>query len=466
MAVSKAAPADVPTSVQGKCIAARSLPPAWVKVSLGDKKVYYNIDLHEFQADTPGTTASDIEQLDYEGLKSFLKGFDFKPKTIGKDIFSVFKKEGVTGKGLMSRSYSELVSLRVPREDARRLKLILAPLLTKADVVKLDVEDTCIWGEAISLGKETVGLLREHDVTGRKLIESKDLGEALRTLDIFGGDATKIADAVKLLNYENLKKLGLSISGEAFTVPKLGMSPLSSLLTAFPSDYCKTLEEALKEASFVCVKDMLEDAKKKWESSEEVRKSGLTEEEAAAIFVYTYDFGKDNWEKNPFRVVNKVLAERNTHVLQRLCGYILHLLSALRKLPRWRGSSVLYRVVEGPVGASTREVGSVLSWPAFTSTTVNKSAVGTFIVSARDPVVFEIRGDFCGYDISPFSALGGESEVLLEPETMFSVNKVGTDSDLPGATRIVVNAVESPLMIEDMVNDFNREKEKAKSAQK
>ena len=141
------------------------------------------------------------------------------------------------------------------------------------------------------------------------------------------------------LNYENMKKLGMAVSSEAFTVPKQKVSPLNTLLTCVPSDYYKTLVEALEEAKFVKANEMLEDAKRKWDTAKKdsaLKKSGLTEEEAAAVFVYTYDFGKDNWEKNPFRVVNKTLAERNTSTLPRLCGYILHLLSALRKLPQWR----------------------------------------------------------------------------------------------------------------------------------
>ena len=459
-AIMKAAPNEIPKISQGKNITTGFLPLYWRKMLIGEKVVYFNVIKCKYQTDAPGIAVDEIEEYNYEDLKKMLESIGFRPRTIGKDIFSVFKKEGVTGKRLVSRSYNDLVSLKVPKEEAKLLRLTLAPLLTKADLAKLDVEDTCIWAEAMKVSKKIVDLLRSHKITGKKLVESKDPTESLKTLDIVGVDAEKIVEGIKLLNYENIKELGMSVSGEAFTVPKVGMSPLNSLLTYIPSTFYKTLEEALIEAKFICIKDILENAKKRWEASGEIRKSGLTEEEAAAVFVYTYDFGKDDWEKNPFRVVNKVLAERNTHTLPRLCGYILHLLSALRKLPKWNGGGVLYRGVEGPVSPSVREVGNVMSWPAFTSTTVDESTVGSFIASAREPVVFEIRGAFCGYNISPFSALGGESEVLLEPETTFRVSEVGKDKKFPSATRIVVDIIENPLMIEEMVMNFDKEKGK------
>lgn len=401
-----------------------------------------------------GVTAEEIEKYSYEDLKKFLEKAGFKSRTLGKDIFKVFKKEGVTGKGLLNRSYNDLISLKVPKEDARKLRLVLSPLMVKADVAKLDNEDTCIWASSVGATRETETLIREHNITGKKLIESKDLNDFLTLSDIGKDDISKIVDAVTLLNYEKYNKMGMS-------APIVKRSALTSLPNNFPSTYYRTLEEALDDAKFVCIKDMLDDAKRKWEASpDSVKRGVLTEEEAASIFIYSYDFGKAKMEKNPFRIVNKVLAERNTHALPRLCGYIMHLLTALRKLQRYdcTGKAV-YRGVEGPVSPNVKQVGNVMTWPAFTSTTKDETAVGNFIMTAREPIVFEVRGAFCGYDISPFSALG-ESEVLLEPETMFRVVEVKSDSTFPGATRIVVEAVENQLMLEEMVTNFNREKDK------
>ena len=61
----------------------------------------------------------------------------------------MFKKKKVTGKDMLKWSYNELVSLKVPKEEARKLRLILAPLHTKATLVGFDTEDTCIWTQAL-----------------------------------------------------------------------------------------------------------------------------------------------------------------------------------------------------------------------------------------------------------------------------------------------------------------------------
>ena len=459
----KFAPSEVPESTQGKTIQLQSLPPFWREVEVNGKKAYFNTLTLEFQTKMPGATADEIENYDTNDTLKFLKRAGFKSKTLGRDILSVFKKEKVAGKRLLEMTYRELVSLKAPKEEARSLRLILAPFHTKATLVGLDSEDTCIWAQALGVSKKSLDSLKKHEVTGKKLVEMQDLVAFNKVLDIAEGDAIKVSDAVRYLNYENMKRLGMAVSSEAFTMPRQKVSPLNSLLACIPPDYYVTLAEALAGAKFVKANEMLEDAKKKWEAAGKgsaLKRSGLTEEEAAAVFVYTYDFGKESWEKNPFRVVNKTLAERNTNALPRLCGYILHLLSALRKLPRWKESAVVYRGVEGPVSPYVMEVGSVLSWPAFTSTTAEESTVGSFIGSAREPFVFEIRGEFVGYDISAFSALGGECEVLLEPETMFRVAEVKQDKKFPGATRIVVDVIDNPPVIEDMVMLFNREKSK------
>lgn len=460
VAIEKVAPERIPDNIQGRAIQCLSIPPLWRKIFANGRNAYFCTNTLEFQTDVPGITANEIERYSPDDLRNILRDFGFKTRIFGRDIFSVFKKENITGKGLVKRSYNELVSLNVPREDAKNLRLILSPLMTKADLIKFDVEDTCIWAEKIGVSSGSRTIFREQRISGKDIVDPDCLAQSFRALNIIEGDIIKVVKAVKNMNYESFKKMGMVVSNDVFAVPNQKLSSLSSLLASFPPNYYRTLAEALEDAKFVDSKDMLIDAKRKWESSSDAKKSGLTEEEAAAIFVYTYDFGKDKWEKNPFRIVNKILAERNTHDLPRLCGYILHLLSALRKLPKWTKKNKLYRGVDGPVGSSVKQVGNVMTWPAFTSTTVDEGAVGMFITNLKDPVVFEIRGSFCGYDISPFSALSSEAEVLLEPETMFRVVEVRKDSKFPGATRIVVDIVENPPMIEDMVLNFNREKER------
>ena len=71
---------------------------------------------------------------------------------------------------------------------------------------------------------------------------------------------------------------------------------------------------------------------------------GFTEEDAAAVAMYTYDFGGKEYESNPYRIINKSLVGRNFAELQRASGLLYLLMTALRKLPSMAGKK-LYRGV-------------------------------------------------------------------------------------------------------------------------
>ena len=94
-----------------------------------------------------------------------------------------------------------------------------------------------------------------------------------------------------------------------------------------------------------------------------------------------------------------------------LRGYILRLLTALRKLPQYSGENTegkkLYRAVTG-ISEKARTVGSVLSWPAFTSTSTDEDSVVDFFNNITDKkgekYIIEIGGCFNkGHNIREFS---------------------------------------------------------------
>ena len=64
-------------------------------------------------------------------------------------------------------------------------------------------------------------------------------------------------------------------------------------------------------------------------------------EDAAAVAMYTYDFGSKDFENNPYRIINRNFAE-----MQRVSGLLYLVISALRKLPRVTGGT-LYRGCDG-----------------------------------------------------------------------------------------------------------------------
>ena len=96
---------------------------------------------------------------------------------------------------------------------------------------------------------------------------------------------------------------------------------------------------------------------------------GFTEEDAAAIAMYTYDFGPGEFESNPYRIINTSLVGRNYAGLQRASGILYLVMTAMRKLPRVTGKS-LYRGVRSEVKMDEDHYheGNTITWPALSST--------------------------------------------------------------------------------------------------
>lgn len=138
-----------------------------------------------------------------------------------------------------------------------------------------------------------------------------------------------------------------------------------------------------------------------------LEKYGMTEEEAMAIIIFTFDYGTGKKELNPYLKINKALGERNSKAVQYL-PFILHLLNALRKLQPYRGSTTLYRGVKG-INIGSYKVGRVKTWPAFTSTCADRDFAEDF-ASGQSDVLFIIKGDFVGYEIQDFSIFNEEGK--------------------------------------------------------
>ena len=137
----------------------------------------------------------------------------------------------------------------------------------------------------------------------------------------------------------------------------------------------------------------------------------MTKSDAMALTIYTFDNGQENFENNPYRKINKALGERDIRSVLQLKGYILRLLAALRKLPKYsdcaKKVNKLYRAVTN-VSENARTVGNVLTWPAFTSTSTDEDTVVDFFNNIGDErgekYIFEISGCFNkGHNIKEFS---------------------------------------------------------------
>lgn len=238
---------------------------------------------------------------------------------------------------------------------------------------------------------------------------------------------------------------------------------MSSLETFqhIPEDYYETLDKAFESAGF---KDLAEirkrsqDKVKTLTESGKLRTLGMSKEEAEVLFSYTFEVKKPEKKEFPCYVINKVLARRDTNALRNCRGYILHLLKALRKLNPIKTEGVtLYRGIDGSFlnFDENYKEGKILSWPAFTSTSLSVDIVyDKFLKRAAQPVIFEIHGNFIGYDISQFSFFTKECEILLEPETIFKIVSIQKDTQNINAKRIIIEVQKMSLMIENAVTNF------------
>eukprot|EP00727_Mastigamoeba_balamuthi_P012550 m51a1_g7918 hypothetical protein (392) ;mRNA; r:216790-218444 len=165
-----------------------------------------------------------------------------------------------------------------------------------------------------------------------------------------------------------------------------------------------------------------------------IRECGLTRDEVFALTVYTYDvseLGGDE-DKNVFVQLNSVLRARGKE-LEPWRGYLYFINSALRKLPDYRGS--VFRGSDNPEAVGPYVEATEITWSAFTSTSTERAVAAEF--AGPGGVVFRIKV-LRGKDISPFSAIQREAEVLLPPNAVLFVTH--------GAHRVEDSTIEIDMM--------------------
>ena len=190
-------------------------------------------------------------------------------------------------------------------------------------------------------------------------------------------------------------------------------------------DYGGSVLQRFSELKYVSFEDSLEQAEfKDKEVHSKIREAalnmkklgvadryGLSLKDVMALALYTYDNEDRDFEDNPYRVINKVLSERNMNRFYAIRYVVIRILTALRKLPPYNGKGLLYRAVVN-VSKSTTFEDRELSWPAFTSTSASeKSAIDFFesIEVRGEKYIIELRGCFNkGHSIREFSFHPGE----------------------------------------------------------
>ena len=237
-------------------------------------------------------------------------------------------------------------------------------------------------------------------------------------------------------------------------------SDLSNMAKHIPEGRYVDLEDSLRMTNVPNIETTLQccnDYVSYYATLEFCDAHGLTKAEGVTILLYTYDNGPENMTNNIYYKINFALSRRSN--LTDLIWYILHLLKALRKLPCYviKPETALYRVQRGGIDINQYTPGTQRSWPAFTSASRSKTAIQDFISKCGAPLdpsksaIFEITGRPVGYDISELTLHKGEEEVLIEPETVYTVTSVEKDSFIKGMPLIRVQVVpKDPIIMREV----------------
>jgi hypothetical protein len=160
----------------------------------------------------------------------------------------------------------------------------------------------------------------------------------------------------------------------------------------------------------------------------------LSREEIIGLHMYTMD--------SPFfRILNARLRSENRDLLKPYLRLLKILIGALYKLPKQRG--LHYRGVQGDLRYNFRDLGDVITWWSFSSTTHDQNVVlQTMFAGVTGPrTIFHI--DACAvFDVSRYSALP-ESERLLAPGAMLKMR--GVAEPVPGSGLYQITLDQQPF---------------------
>jgi hypothetical protein len=145
----------------------------------------------------------------------------------------------------------------------------------------------------------------------------------------------------------------------------------------------------------------------------------LTEDEIIAIHLYTFDF-TDGSEDNLFKQLNRILRERNPVSMLPWSGYLHYFFSGLKKITP--ETTTVYRGVPYSEPSIIAEYCAkrMIYWSGFTSTSPKISVAKVF---AKERGIIFCVDIWSGREISKFSAFPTETEIVLSPNSKFSVKK-------------------------------------------
>ena len=133
-------------------------------------------------------------------------------------------------------------------------------------------------------------------------------------------------------------------------------------------------------------------------------------EKISFVIAYTLDFGEEEKEEQPYRVLNEALVSCNPMKMKDVRYFLYGLLEGLYSLPYMQFSK-LYRGIDVKVKWEREDM---RVFPSFASTSRDRGVGEKFLRDGRSGTLITLNG-LSGYDVCGYSDFSGEKEVILEP---------------------------------------------------
>ena len=223
---------------------------------------------------------------------------------------------------------------------------------------------------------------------------------------------TKLYNKIFMMKQEKLSKESGDIGFNAMDATPSFLDDIFD-----PNDIVpQTIEESLEKAKIKNIQKILDDCTPKVDELEEkdvLDFLGMSRDEAYAVLVYTYQ--ADVYEESPYRVLNQALLDHNMEKLKSLRGFVLTLLSGLRKI-KSDLPNCLYRGIDGKWLSSDDNnfiIGNVCTFTPFTSTSFDEDSAKKFMSrnDVKEPILYEMHGVFPGHLIYKISTFKDEKGI-------------------------------------------------------
>ena len=138
--------------------------------------------------------------------------------------------------------------------------------------------------------------------------------------------------------------------------------------------------------------------------------------------LYTHDLFTPGGAKtgNFYFELNRGL-RNDADPMKRWGHYLKHFTNGLAQLEDWEGTCYRGMPLKG-VDLHEYSTGRQILWDGFSSSTQKLTLAKSFLTSKEDGIIFKIKVSH-GKDISPYSVVRNEDEVLLDPRLRFLVSR-------------------------------------------